>query len=392
MVGAPSDEGLRWLVRVRWAAVVAELAIVGVASAFGETLPLGPMLALIAGQAVSNAIMQPRPPSTEAGRTLILALDVAVLFALLALSGGPSNPFSALFFVQVTLAAVLLSRLATAVVWASAVVAYGALFAIAPDAHQHGGGFALHLYGMFVAFALTSGLIAYFVHRLSRALRDARIREAHARRVASLTTFAAGAAHELGTPLGTITLVAGELAERADDETREELAVIRQQAARCRQILDSIHSKAGGVAGEGMSTLSFEQLVEELRTRIGEERAARLDISGTGRLEAPKLAFLQVIENLVNNAFDASDDDARVSLSFEDGSVRVRDQGSGMDAETLARVREPYFTTKPEGEGTGLGLFVAAETMHAVGGTLELESSPNRGTTAIVRLPPAGTA
>lgn len=379
---------MRWFLRVRWAAVIAELIVVGAAVALGETLPIGPMLALIAGQAISNAIMHPQPPATESGRTLILTLDVAVLFALLALSGGPSNPFSALFFVQVTLAAVLLSRAATAFVWLSSVVAYGALFAIAPDAHQHGGGFATHLYGMFAAFALTSALIAYFVHRLSRALRDARVREAHARRVASLTTFAAGAAHELGTPLGTITLVAGELADRiADDDVRDDLAVIRQQTARCRQILDSIHARAGGVAGEGMSVVTFDELVESIRERIGEQRSARLDASGKGRFEAPKLAFLQVVENLVSNAFDASGEEARVSLSFEDGVLRVRDRGSGMDAETLARVTEPYFTTKPEGEGTGLGLFVAAETIHAVGGSLELESVPNQGTTAIVRMP-----
>lgn len=382
---------MRWFLRVRWAAVIAELVVVGIAQVLGETLPLAPMSALIAGQAISNAIMHPQPPSHESGRTLILTLDVAVLFALLALSGGPSNPFSALFFVQVTLAAVLLSRAATAFVWLSAVLAYGALFAIAPDAHRHGGGFANHLYGMFAAFALTSALIAYFVHRLSRALRDARLREAHARRVASLTTFAAGAAHELGSPLGTIALVAAELAERIeDDEAREDLGVIRQQTARCRQILDSIHAQAGGVAGEGMSVVSFAEIVDVVRERIGEQRASRLDASGEGRFEAPKLAFLQVIENLVTNAFDASPEEARVTLSYEDGMLRVRDHGSGMDAETLARVTEPYFTTKPEGEGIGLGLFVAAETIQAVGGSLELESAPERGTTAIVHLPKLG--
>ncbi len=385
-----SDEGMRWFVRVRWAAVLAEVLVVGAATALDEVLPLVPMGALIAGQAISNAVMQPHPPTTQAGRTLILTLDVAVLFALLALSGGPSNPFSALFFVQVTLAAVLLPRTATAFVWASAVVAYGALFAIRPATHHHGGGdFAVHLYGMFAAFALTSGLIAYFVHRLSVALRKTRLREAHARRVASLTTFAAGAAHELGTPLGTIALIASELSDQVDDAHREDLEVIRQQTARCRQILDSIHHKAGGVAGEGLSELSFEELADEIRIRIGPDRAARLDVSGEGDFEGPKLAFLQVLENLVTNAFDASDQESRVSLSFDAGSLRVRDRGTGMDAETLARVTEPYFTTKPEGQGTGLGLFVAAETISAVGGTLELESTPNQGTTVTVHLPGA---
>jgi two-component system sensor histidine kinase RegB len=103
-------------------------------------------------------------------------------------------------------------------------------------------------------------------------------------------------------------------------------------------------------------------------------------------LEAPRAPLLQALEVLVQNAFDASPSDATVELTFDDERLEVRDHGAGMDATTLERATEPFFTTKREGAGMGLGLFLARTTAEALGGSLELRSAPGEGTTATLRL------
>src|SRR5690606_17010356 len=158
--------------------------------------------------ALSNLWLQ-RQPGRPALVLGALLFDVAALTALLAQSGGPSNPFSVVYLVYVTLGAVLLSPRATSLIVGAAALGYGLLFALGaaqdPHAHHHhgAGGFEAHLYGMYVALVLAAGLVGYFVSRLSAATRqrelelsEARARAAQAERLAALTTVCAGAAHE----------------------------------------------------------------------------------------------------------------------------------------------------------------------------------------------------
>ncbi len=399
--GADSDLHVAWWIRVRWAATAAELLALAAATLWIDLdLPLLPMLAVVGVQALTNvglSAARTRVASSEPIRALLLAVDAALLTALLYLSGGPNNPFSALYFVQVTLAAMLLGRAGAAVVWASTVVSYGLLFLdhrqVPQLGHLHGG--ALHLQGMFVAFGLTSGILAYFVVRLSQAVRRrdaalaaARDRAARARRVMSLTTLAAGAAHELGTPLSTIAVVAGELDRSLEGDARQDVRVICEEVARCRGILDSLSTQAGDVVGEGPTDVELRELAEMLRERLPPDRAARLDVVGGGRARVPAHAFAQLLDNLVGNAFDASDANGRVRVRIAAGELRVEDEGTGMDEATLARACEPFFTTKPEGAGMGLGLYLAQATAEAMGATLELRSRPGHGTTATLRWAP----
>ncbi|MEM9072887.1 MAG: ATP-binding protein [Myxococcota bacterium] len=401
------DLSTRWWIRLRWAIVAAEALTLAISTwGLGLLLPRGLMFAVIGSQAVSNLWVSHARSSLqrEAVRLLWLAADVAVLTVLLQLSGGPSNPFSALYFVQVTLAGMLLGRSATAAVWASSVMGYGLLFVehrgVPELSHAHhvlghgDAGFGTHLYGMFVAFAVTSGLVAYFVVRLSESLRarDAQLtamreRASRARRVASLTTLAAGAAHELGTPLGTIAVVARELERNLDDPSdQEDIQVIREEVDRCREILRSMSGRAGDVIGETPEQVELAELLEVVRERLPQERQTRLDVLGNGQVRVPRDAFLQLLENLINNAFDASAAEERVEVFLEDHQVTVKDHGTGMDEATLARAEEPFFTTKPEGSGMGLGLFLTRATVEALGGTLALDSAPGAGTIARVEL------
>lgn len=438
MTPAPSiDEsqvGLAWLARMRWGAALAICVAIAVTSMpLGVELELLPMLALVGLMVATNGWLVLRLRGGDArddGRVAgsLLVLDTATLTALLYLSGGPSNPFSALYFVYVTLAAVLLGARWTAALWVAGVVGYGLLFVDhvpipalahhgggasmdhamhaahgAMPAEADGGGFQAHLYGMFVAFAVSAGLMAAIVTRLSAALRRgerqlerARRRAAQSQRLASLTTLAAGAAHELGTPLGTIAVVARELERALEDvggSLSEDARLIRSEVDRCRSILDRMASQAGGAAGEAPLSVALADICADASAGLPAELRARVScvVDEDLRATLPRGLVAQVLEGLLRNAFDASDASGSVTVEARrtDGGVQlvVEDEGSGMDEETLARSIEPFFSTKAHGRGMGLGLFLARTLADSLDGALSLESRVGEGTSVTLDLP-----
>lgn len=391
-----------WLLRLRWVAIAAEGLVLIFAPFTGVSLDRRPLFALVALHALTNALLQRRRTSLgeagfgEATLGAVLVFDVWLLTALLGLSGGPANPFSVLYFTQVLVAALLLGPGWTFAVWLHTVSGYALIFfdhrALPGLGHVHGD-LGAHLWGMLAAYVLVSAILAFFVRRLAHVLdeqREAlvsiRDRAARAERVASLTTLAAGAAHELGTPLGTIAIVAGELERQLEGSLAEDARLIRSEVARCRAVLDSLAARSGDVLGASPERLDLVALANALREKLPSARAKRLVVTGEGSALAPRAPLLQALEVLVQNAFDASGPDADVELLLSDDRVEVRDHGAGMDAATLERACEPFFTTKPEGVGMGLGLFLARSTAEALGGTLTLTSTVGEGTCATLSL------
>ncbi len=230
MAEAPLDAGPLvtgpWLVRLRWAAVLAQVIGVAVAvRALGLALPLTPIAVLITVLAASNLVLgrwvsHGRPAASPRVFGTVLAADVTLLTGLLWLTGGASNPFTAVYLVYIALAAVTLGSRWTWTIAAIAVAGYGILFILAPAPDPHATHAAKdlsgHLAGMWVAFLSAALLIGFFVTRVrealderERALAEARRAAAAQERLASLTTLAAGAAHELATPLATIAVARG---------------------------------------------------------------------------------------------------------------------------------------------------------------------------------------
>lgn len=411
-LGFTPGSAQRWLTHLRWTTAAMQATVVAVVLLLpGLDLPLDHVAPFIAAAAVWNAVIAVWSTRGGAPRALVgvaLAVDVVMLTGLLELSGGPFNPFTVIYIAQIALAAVTLGGW-----WATALsVCAGTGFGVLvywhlneqTPFHHRLNDLPTHLFTMWIAAVTTAELVAHFAAQASAAvaeredaLRAMRASAARTERLIALTTLAAGAAHELSTPLATIAVAAREL-ERTTTTiaTGEELAddarLIRQEVERCQAILDQMSGRAGGIASDHREAVDLDALMDDVRGRLSGDQAARLTV----RVPAPAPPFLapraglsQVLASLVRNAFDAGGPEAGVVLEVTTADdalrVAVHDQGAGMSAEVLSRAGEPFYTTKEPGRGLGLGLFLARIFAERLGGTLTLESGP--GTTAVLELP-----
>ena len=412
-----------WLVTLRWGAVAGQAAIIVLVDRLaGIDLPLAGLAAILAVALASNVAcarwLRRGGAVRESLIDAVMLLDVLLLTALLYLTGGPLNPFSFLYLVNIALAAVVLRPARTWTLAAFSLACFAALFfdhRPLPLAAGHAGHEAhmwIHLQGMWVAFGVAAGFIVYFIQRVTRALtaRDTelaaeRARRAREERLAALATLAAGAAHELATPLSTIAVVARELerqlAASGPAASAEDARLIRGQVERCRDILDQLAADAGGSTGEMAETVLVGTLVEHALAGIDERARVRVRIDGAGAppaLHVPPRAVARALRAVVRNACEASPAarDVQVAVASDDGEVRiaVRDDGPGMAPEILARADEPFFTTKngtrtSGGMGMGLGLFLTRAVLEHLGGRLAIASAPGAGTTVTLTLPRA---
>jgi two-component system sensor histidine kinase RegB len=177
-----------------------------------------------------------------------------------------------------------------------------------------------------------------------------------------------------------------------DEQLREDARLIRAEIDRCRRILDAMAGQSGDSLGESPRPVSISDVMAEVRARLRPADANRLkvDASETIRVVWPVQVVARAVGNLAQNALHASTDSVSVRAELsQDGLVHlaVMDTGTGMDATQLSRAGEPFFTTKPAGAGTGLGLFVTRSSVEQLGGRLSLVSVPGKGTTATITLP-----
>ncbi len=393
---------------MRWGALAIQAAAILIATELlGVNLPVFPMWSLVAVGVVSNLWLASR--KADAGHTgAFLVLDVALLSGMLYLSGGPTNPFSIIYVVYIAMSAVMLAPAWTWTIAGLSILSFATLFIVhVPSEHLghagHGGGFQTHLYGMFIALVLAVALITYFVSQLSvelrrreRALAEAEERTHRWGKLASIATLAAGAAHELGTPLGTIAVAAKEMERQArtlpgGDALVEDAGLIRAELERCRRVLDRMASVGGENVGETLSSLPIESVIAEVRERLSPAQAERwVTSTEVESIEAPATALVQMVENIARNGFDACDQGS-VSLHVRqlDRAVELCfvDEGQGMDEQSIRRAAEPFYTTKNEADRMGLGLFLARTLVDSLGGRLTIESARERGTTIRVVLP-----
>ncbi len=424
-----------WILKLRWAAAAGQLAtILLVRYLYGIELPMSGLVVVLAFEALSNIVLtgwfngaserdpSPRPPRIEMVLGSVMLVDILLLTTLLFLTGGPTNPFSVFFMVNIVLSAVVLTPTWTSVISAVALACFTLLFffhlplpeleAMGYRPFTEGSGtyfgdrLSLYLRGLLVATGTAAAVVAVFASRvtadrtrLEQKLADAERQKERSQRLESLGTLAAGAAHELASPLSTIAVIASDLAKELarrdpDGTAAEDARLIRQEVRRCREILDQMSVDAGQIAGEPRGDTSIDELLDEaLRSLKGRDHVVLVVDPAVRRRTffLPRKALALALRQIAKNGIDATRGLAPVTIqsAIADGSLRidVHDRGSGMSDETLARATDPFFTTKEPGQGMGLGLFLSHMIIERLDGRIRFESAPGRGTTVRVTLP-----
>ena len=402
------------LVQLRWLAVVGQLAtILGVQFVLGAQLPLVEMLALVGVLCLFNLASWLRW-NTAAGDISNgelftgLLVDVAVLSALLYYSGGIANPFIFLYLLQVAVGAVLLKPRYIWVMVALTSLCFVVLTVwnrplILPN--LVGPALSLHyIGGLLVCFTLNAALLVIFIHRIGRNLRqrDARLSDlrqsaTEQEHIVRMGLLASGAAHELGTPLATLSVILGDWSHSAmlanDAVLSDEIKMMQLQLKRCKTIVSGILMSAGEMRAEASVATTLHAFLDQL---VDEWRGARptkvLDYARNGLVDRPMLsdaALKQMLGNVLDNGIDAAPSTPlmlRVECTDHWLTLIVRDAGPGFSAEMLKNFAKPYHSTKGR-PGGGLGLFLSANVARTLGGRIQASNMPGGGAEVVVKLP-----
>lgn len=400
------------LVRLRWLATAGQsLAVTVVHFGLGFTLPFGWCFAAIAVSAWLNIALRIRFPLShrlrEGAATALLAFDVVQLAALLFLTGGLQNPFSILFLAPVMISATALAPKRTLLLGLLAILlASGLNFfhlplpwsglerPILPPFYQAGTWIALVLG---IGF---TGIYAWRVAKEARDLSDALTatelvlaREQH---LSQLDGLAAAAAHELGTPLATIALVARELSRLApaEGEMADDITLLREQVERCRGILGKLTSLQDDDSGP-LDRLSLSVLIEEA---AGPQRPFGTPFTIEMRGDKPEPVcrrnpgMIHGLGNIVDNAVDFARSDVAITAEWDAEHVilTIADDGPGFPPDVLMRAGEPYLSRGSSegraGGGLGLGLFIAKTLLERSGAGLEFSNRPLPASGASIRM------
>ncbi|MDR5172415.1 HAMP domain-containing histidine kinase [Methylobacillus flagellatus] len=344
-----------------------------------------------------------------------LLLDIALLTWLFYVTGGYSNPFVWMYLLPLSVAAVALPWRYTWLIAALVIAAYSLLMfwyepltihsAVHHGAsyHEHDEGFSLHLLGMWGGFVVSAVVIAFFVERMGRNLREydkllaeSREKVLASERMLAIGTLATGAAHELGTPLSTMAVITQELVHehQHDPELSGSLTLLRRQIDRCKEILSSITASAGMMRSEAASSMPADAFIRQVAERWKEMRPAtpiKLDIQLTqpSPVIVADLALGQALTNLINNAADASPDGISLAARVEQDIlvVDIHDQGSFPSADRLALMGRPFHSTKQNAGGLGLGIFLAKSVLEKFDGEVAFTPREPQGTLTRVRIP-----
>jgi two-component system sensor histidine kinase RegB len=337
-----------------------------------------------------------------------LLLDVAALTVQLYFSGGATNPFTALYLLQIALAAVLLpGRGAWLIVVVTCVAFVGLIGINQPLAVQPPTSLLrLHILGMFVCFVLGAVLLVVFISRMSRNLQERdtylvelKRRAAEEDHIVRIGLLASGAAHELGTPLASVSVILGDWRRMPEiaqhPEMLEELLEMQAAIRRCKNILSGILLSAGEARGEAPVVTSLHRFLDEIARDWSDGRpSGTLQYhAGSGALgEDMKIvsdpALKQVVTNLLDNAFEVSPGWVRLNAERRGDMLRIEvlDLGPGFTPEMLENFGKPYHSTKGR-RGGGLGLFLVVNVIRKLGGSVSAHNRQPGGATVTVELP-----
>jgi len=407
----------RTLITLRWLALGGQAtALVIVAQVLRFPAPYLPCAVVVGVGAWLNLLLTLTPASsrtaTDWEAAAQLAFDILQLVGLLYLTGGIANPFALLIIAPVTLAGASLPVRYAGGIAALAIVAVLGLAIHALPIPWHAGE-TLHLPAVFrmgLAVALTTGIAfsAGYAHqaaaeaaRMELALNVTETVLAREQRLSALGALAAAAAHELGTPLATIAVVAKEMArEVPEGPLRDDAELLIAQAQRCRDILRRLGETPSDATDEVHERMSLLQFVREVVEPYAKAGAVQVEavVTGAAGVEAPDVwrwpEVLHAMTSIVENAYDFARKEILVTARFDADSVavEVRDDGPGFSPQVLAKLGEPYVTSRPGAEGSrtghigmGLGFFIAKTLLERTGAVVDFRNGRRGGAIVAAR-------
>jgi two-component system, sensor histidine kinase RegB len=409
LAGSGRPLRLATLVGLRWLAITGQTAgVLFVAIGLGYPLPLLACLSLIGLSVLVNVALllrfgaAARPSATAS--TLLLGYDCLQLGGLLALTGGLNNPFSLLLLAPVSVSATTLPQRSTLLLAGLAVIIASALsvfhFPLPWDPQSEIIFDRVYVIGIWVSVvcgvvfvAAYTNRVAHEARQLADALTATELALSRREQLNALDGLAAAAAHELGTPLSTIALAAGEMrVDLPPGPLRDDVELIIAQSARCRDILAKLRSLSSGGRQDPFAAVSLGDLLAEVAKpleRLGKKLTIRSASPGAVQpVFVRNAGLLYGLGNLIENAVQFARDEVRIESAWDRATIAVTitDDGAGFPAELLARLGEPYLTTRPRthdapeaASGLGLGIFIAKTLLERSGAQLAFENAQSGG-------------
>ena len=419
-----AHQSLRRLQFLRLFEIGGQLAALAVAVFWLKlALPLAPILAVIGALTTLTLLTWPRlaspRPVAELELFAQLLVDVTAFSLLLYFTGGATNPFVSAYLLPLSIAAALLSAPYAWAMSAITVACYTLLlYFYVPlpgmehqmpmttlmgsgdhSLHVHGAEssqFGMHVIGMWLNFVGSAGLITFFVQRIAGSLRERERELAAAReetlrneRIVALGTLAAGTAHELGTPLATVAVVAQDLQNEFanDPELGPQLALIRNQVTQCKAVLQRLVDSVGQLNAEEKRMVSLAHYVTTIAERwrlLWPNTPLAVRGSGNRAIIRIDSTLEQAVLNLLNNAAQASPSGIELEIETQDKSavLRIIDRGPGPAPDVIVAAGKTFLPDRSE-SGMGIGLYLANATIERLGGTVRLFSRATGGCTEI---------
>jgi two-component system sensor histidine kinase RegB len=399
---------LRTLILIRWVAVIGQVVtLLTVHFALGFVLPLEIALCVVGVSALINIANTFQRPGTvrlgDRDAMMYLAYDVVQLGALLYLTGGLQNPFTLLILAPMTVGASILSRGSTTALAAITVAAITVLaiwhlplpwdedLLTLPS---------LFIMAVWTAMTLSTAFIAAYTfsvteegRRMSDALSAAQLALAREQRVSAVGALAAAAAHELGSPLATIAVIAKELARDLppDSPYAEDAQLLLSQTARCRTILAELAHQREADGGAPYARLPISVLVQAAGEPYHRKSVETTYETEGSLVDQPAIArspeIMHGLGNIIQNAVQFADERVEVTTSWDENciTIEVADDGPGFPPTVLSRLGEPYLSGRRDAaEHMGLGIFIAETLLRRTGATLTFINAPDGG--AVVRV------
>lgn len=339
-----------------------------------------------------------------------LAIDVFALALLLYFTGGATNPFVMLFLFPLTITVTILPARYAWLLAALTVICYSLLmFNYMPlpmghDMHEHSASseYNLHLMGMWMAFILNACLITYYVYGMGNTLRRqqkqlgvAREQSIRDEQLVILGTLAASTAHELGTPLGTMSLLVDELEQEIDEENESvtsDLANLKSQIVRCKSSLSDLSASVGASSdlfGHSQQVVSdyFKQVITEIREAHSEATLTlQCNTTESSSIHTDRTLTLSLI-NIIENAIEVSPDfvDIKVNIVSNTIQIEITDKGPGLTKEAQEKIGQQPYSSKEL--GLGLGLYLAYAAIRRRQGKINQTNNDTQGSITTIILP-----